>query len=104
MDVHNYVVLHMINECIRWTVAEEDSSKEIEHLLEAMTKRYIMRDGAPEVLNLSLQLNIYKFLCDDPCRSSSGSEFFTIHERRQFPIVSTRTDSSTFALNKRSHG
>jgi hypothetical protein len=50
VTVSNYIILHMICECIKWTVAEIVESKEPKSLLPAMTMRWIKLFGAPDVL------------------------------------------------------
>ena len=46
----DYIILHLIDEYIRWTVAEEVSGKDVATLLEAITCRWIRPFGAPEMM------------------------------------------------------
>ena len=46
----DYIILHLIDECIRWTVAEEVANKDATTLLEAITTKWIQQYGAPDMM------------------------------------------------------
>ena len=46
----DYIILHLVDECIRWTVAEELAGKDHNTILEAVTCRWIQQYGAPEMM------------------------------------------------------
>ena len=46
----DYIILHLIDECIRWTVAAEIASKDANTLLDAITTHWIQHYGAPEMM------------------------------------------------------
>ena len=48
--VRDYIILHMICECIRWTVAVEVPNKEAATLIDAITHYWIMPFGPPDLM------------------------------------------------------
>ena len=46
----DHIVLHMVDECIKWTVALEIAGKETGAILDAMTMHWLRLYGAPDVL------------------------------------------------------
>ena len=51
----DHVILHLICECIKWTVAIKVNDKETGTILEAMTTWWIRQYGAPEILVLGVR-------------------------------------------------
>ena len=49
-SVSDYIILHLVDECIRWTVAVVVSDKETQTILEATTAHWIQQFEAPELL------------------------------------------------------
>ena len=49
-QAEDHVILHLIDECIKWTVAVIVNDKETCTILEAMPEYWVRQFGAPEVL------------------------------------------------------
>ena len=45
-----WVIIHLIDECIRWSVAEQIDDREEDTLIEAITLQWIRPFGPPQVL------------------------------------------------------
>ena len=46
----DHVILHLIDECIKWTVAVKIANKETTTIIDAMTTHWIRHYGAPDLL------------------------------------------------------
>ena len=46
----NHIVLHIVDECIRWSVAVEIASKNPEDIIEALTTHWLKIFGKPELM------------------------------------------------------
>eukprot|EP00959_Pyramimonas_sp_CCMP1952_P005778 120968-Pyramimonas_sp.AAC.1 len=49
-QIRSYIILHLICECIKWTVAEEIADKETHTILATTTSRWIRVFGPPELM------------------------------------------------------
>ena len=49
-QIKSYIILHLIDECVRWTVAEEITDKETHTILVMITSRWIRVFGPPELM------------------------------------------------------